>query len=60
VPGRIASVKGDLESKGLIFNTADTTSFREGLKTGGFCKEWREKPGKEPFAILEKYAVKLG
>lgn len=49
-----------MESKGLIFNTADTTSFREDLKTDGFYKEWREKPGEEPFAILEKYAVKLG
>jgi TRAP-type C4-dicarboxylate transport system permease small subunit len=41
-------------------NTADTASFREGLRTGGFYKEWREKPGEEPFAILEKYAGKLG
>jgi hypothetical protein len=49
-------VKGDLESKGPIFNTADTTSFREGLKSGGFYNEWREKP----FAILEKCAGKLG
>jgi TRAP-type C4-dicarboxylate transport system substrate-binding protein len=55
-----ASVRGDLESKGLIFNTADTTSFREGLRTGGFYKEWREKLGDEPFAIMEKYAGKLG
>jgi len=55
-----ASVRGDLEAKGLIFNTADTASFREGLRTGGFYKDWREKLGEEPFAILEKYAGKLG
>jgi TRAP-type transport system periplasmic protein len=60
IASKDASVRGDLESKGLIFNTAETASFREGLKTGGFYKEWREKLGEEPFAILEKYAGKLG
>jgi tripartite ATP-independent transporter DctP family solute receptor len=55
-----ATVRTDLEAKGLIFNTADTNSFRDGLRTGGFYKEWRDKLGEEPFAILEKYAGKLG
>ena len=44
----------------MIFNTADTASFRDGLRNGGFYKEWREKLGDQPFAILEKYAGKLG
>jgi tripartite ATP-independent transporter DctP family solute receptor len=60
IAAKDTSVRGDLESKGLIFNTADTASFREGLRTGGFYKEWREKLGEEPFSILEKYAGKLG
>ena len=60
IASKDASVRGDLESKGLVFNTADTTSFREGLRTGGFYKDWRERLGAEPFAILEKYAGKLG
>jgi tripartite ATP-independent transporter DctP family solute receptor len=60
IASKDASVRGDLESKGLVFNTADTTSFREGLRSGGFYKLWRDKLGDEPFAILEKYAGKLG
>jgi TRAP-type transport system periplasmic protein len=60
IASKDASVRGDLESKGLVFNTADTASFREGLRTGGFYKDWRDKLGAEPFAILEKYAGKLG
>jgi len=60
IAAKDASVRGDLEAKGLIFNTADTASFREGLRTGGFYKDWREKLGDEPFAIMEKYSGKLG
>ncbi len=60
IAAKDASVRGDLEAKGLIFNTADTASFREGLRTGGFYTEWRQKLGEEPFAILEKFAGKLG
>jgi tripartite ATP-independent transporter DctP family solute receptor len=60
IASKDATVRGDLEAKGLIFNTADTASFREGLRTGGFYKDWRAKLGEEPFAILEKYAGKLG
>ncbi len=47
-------------SSARICNTADTTSFREGLRTGGIYKEWREQPGTEPVAILEKYSGTLG
>jgi tripartite ATP-independent transporter DctP family solute receptor len=54
------SVRTELEAKGLIFNTAETESFRVGLRTGGFYKEWRAKLGDEPWEILEKYAGKLG
>ena len=60
IASKDASVRGDLEAKGLVFNTADTASFREGLRSGGFYKLWRDKLGEEPFGILEKYAGKLG
>jgi hypothetical protein len=60
IAAKDAVVRNDLEAKGLIFNTVDTASFREGLKAGGFYKEWREKLGDEPFAILEKFAGQLG
>jgi TRAP-type transport system periplasmic protein len=54
------AVQSELESKGLAFNVAETQSFRDGLKTGGFYKEWRAKLGEEPWALLEKYAGSLG
>jgi tripartite ATP-independent transporter DctP family solute receptor len=49
-----------LETNGLVFNTVETQSFRDGLKTGGFYKSWRAKLGDEPWAILERYAGALG
>jgi TRAP-type C4-dicarboxylate transport system substrate-binding protein len=54
------SVRADLEKAGLVFNVAETQSFRDGLKEGGFYKEWRAKLGEEPFEILERYSGKLG
>jgi tripartite ATP-independent transporter DctP family solute receptor len=54
------SVQGDLEKAGLVFNTAETQSFRDGLKSGGFYKDWRAKLGDEAWDILEKYSGKLG
>ena len=59
-PRAIASVQADLEKAGLVFNTAETQSFRDGLKSGGFYKDWRAKLGDEPWEILERYAGKLG
>ncbi len=55
-----ATVRADLERAGLVFNVAETQSFRDGLKEGGFYKEWRAKLGDEPFEILERYSGKLG
>ena len=54
------SVQAELEKAGLVFNSAETQSFRDGLKDGGFYKDWRAKLGDEPWAILERYAGKLG
>jgi tripartite ATP-independent transporter DctP family solute receptor len=53
-------VQADLEKAGLVFNTAETQSFRDGLKEGGFYKYWRDKLGDQAWEILEKYAGKLG
>ena len=53
-------VQADLEKAGLVFNAAETQSFRDGLKQGGFYKYWRDKLGDQPWEILEKYAGKLG
>jgi TRAP-type transport system periplasmic protein len=51
-----ASVQGDLEAKGMVFNKPDPDAFRAVLKEAGFYKEWREKYGAEAWAALEKYA----
>ena len=55
-----ASTKTDLQTKGMVFNTADTKSFRDGLRDGGFYKYWHDKLGNEAWQILEKYAGTLG
>jgi tripartite ATP-independent transporter DctP family solute receptor len=53
-------LQGELQSKGLTFNVADTASFRDGLRSGGFYKEWREKLGEDAWTLLEKQVGKLG
>jgi len=54
------TLQGDLEKKGMTFNTAETQSFRELLSKAGFYKEWREKLGEEAWTLLEKQVGKLG
>jgi len=51
-----ASVQGDLEKKGMVFNKPDPEAFRAVLKQAGFYGEWREKYGAEAWSALEKYA----
>jgi tripartite ATP-independent transporter DctP family solute receptor len=54
------TLQSELESKGMTFNTAETQSFRDRLRTAGFYKEWREKLGEEAWTLLEKSVGKLG
>ena len=54
------TARADLEKLGMVFNVAETQSFRDGLKSGGFYKDWRGRLGEEPFAILERYSGPLG
>jgi len=51
-----ASVQGDLEQKGMVFNKPDSEAFRAVLKEAGFYSEWREKYGAAAWSALEKYA----
>ena len=54
------SLRGDLEKRGLIFNSpSDPASFRTALSSGGFYSEWQEKFGVDAWSLLEKYAGKL-
>jgi tripartite ATP-independent transporter DctP family solute receptor len=54
------SVQGDLASKGLTFNVAETESFRERLRAAGFYNEWKQKLGQEAWGLLEAQVGKLG
>ncbi len=54
------SVKDDLVSKGLIFNTPESAPFREKLKHSGFYEAWRGKFGDQAWSLLEKHTGKLG
>jgi tripartite ATP-independent transporter DctP family solute receptor len=54
-----ANLRGELESKGLVFNQPDVTPFREKLRSAGFYAEWKGKYGDQAWALLEKSAGKL-
>lgn len=54
------TVQADLESKGMIFKSPDPAPFVEALKKAGFYNHWQEKFGDQAWALLEKYAGKLG
>ena len=54
-----ASTQKVLEQKGMVFNVAETESFRSGLKAGGFYKSWHQKLGDQAWQVLEKYTGPL-
>lgn len=55
-----ASLRTELERKGLKFNALDTAPFRAKLAQSGFYKEWKGRFGDEAWALLEKYSGPLG
>ncbi len=60
IKGLNASLRGDLEKQGLIFNAPPAEPFRAALREAGFYTEWRQKFGAEAWAVLEKYVGALG
>jgi TRAP-type transport system periplasmic protein len=54
-----ANLRGELESKGLVFNQPDVAPFREKLRSAGFYAEWKGKYGDQAWALLEKSVGKL-
>jgi tripartite ATP-independent transporter DctP family solute receptor len=55
-----ASLRSDLQARGMLFNTTDPAPFRAMLSKSGFYAEWRRKYGEEAWAMLEKFTGKLG
>lgn len=49
-----------LAAKGMTVLTPDVEPFRERLRAVGFYEEWKRKFGEQAWALLEKYAGKLG
>lgn len=53
------SLRSELQSKGMVFNTIDTEPFRATLRKAGFYTEWHKKFGPEAWSLLEKYTGRL-
>jgi TRAP-type C4-dicarboxylate transport system substrate-binding protein len=54
-----ASLKDELQAKGLVFNQPDAEPFRAALRKAGFYAEWKEKYGPEAWGLLEKTVGQL-
>jgi tripartite ATP-independent transporter DctP family solute receptor len=49
-----ATLQGELESNGMVFNFPETQPFQQKLNDAGFYKEWKEKFGDDAWSILEQ------
>ncbi len=49
-----------LEQQGMTFNEPDPEAFRQVLIKSGFYDKWKAKYGADAWAVLEKYAGKIG
>jgi hypothetical protein len=55
-----ATLRPQLERKGIPFTDPKAEEFREALKQGGYYADWRKQYGPEAWAALEKYSGPLG
>ena len=53
------SLEGTLRDRGLVFNVADTVSFRQVL-AGGFYQRWKTQLGNTAWSLLEAEIGSLG
>lgn len=53
------SLIGDLESRGMAFNTVDRGIFQDKLRGEGYYQQWQKKFGDDPWALLQKYVGPL-
>ncbi|HEV2200841.1 MAG TPA: TRAP transporter substrate-binding protein [Bryobacteraceae bacterium] len=51
-------LRGELTQRGMVFNDADTTSFRAPL--GAYYARWKESIGSKATGLLEAHVGKLG
>ena len=51
-----ATLRLQLEGKGIVFTDPKADEFREALKQGGYYSDWRKQYGPEAWAMLEKYS----
>jgi len=54
------SLTAKLQSQGMTFNKPAPAPFREVLAKAGFYSQWQNQYGSTAWALLEKYAGKLG
>ena len=54
-----AQIKTKLTGQGETIIVPDRGSFRKVIQHAGLYAQWRDKYGKEPFALLEKAVGKL-
>jgi TRAP-type C4-dicarboxylate transport system substrate-binding protein len=55
-----SNLQQEISSKGMVFNTPRTETFREKLRSAGYYTEWKGKFGNEAWDILERNTGKLG
>jgi len=55
-----ATMRTLLEQQGMVFNEPDPEQFRQVLVKAGFYDKWKQKYGAEAWAVLEKYAGRIG
>jgi TRAP-type transport system periplasmic protein len=51
-----ATLRLQLEGRGIVFTDPKADEFREALKQGGYYSDWRKQYGPEAWAMLEKYS----
>ena len=54
------SLQAKLKGQGMVFNKPAAAPFREELAKAGFYSQWKASYGADAWAVLEKYAGKLG
>lgn len=54
------SLQGELQKRGMVFNSLDTAPLLKTVADAGYYKEWKDKFGVEAWALLKKYTGVVG